>query len=241
WGNRKVWVPSNENLDNNDWVVVLTADSRRALSNPGAYIRYGGNSEFHRPDSSFATNIMYGIGADAPVRPFNRADYFVADASNGVNVPSRCAPGTGVLVKGIVNHNAAGNMTLLPILDCVADMKVMYGLDTNNDQTLDTYMSVLPVAMTAEQIRNQLVEVRISILAHEGQISAESTRGNYDFTYLDNTIRLGFDVPGGVTIVGNATRDVPVRPAWRHYRWKVYNFAARPISLSGGVTVATTP
>jgi len=43
--------------------------------------------------------------------------------------PALCAE-HGVLVKAVVAHNVSGSTpTLLPLLDCVADMQVEYGLD----------------------------------------------------------------------------------------------------------------
>ena len=82
----------------------------------------------------YSANIVYGIDNVIPVRPFNRAEYYIDNTA----VPQRCAPNTGVLVKAVVAHDAAGTTpTLLPLLDCVADMQVVYGLDNNADGAVD--------------------------------------------------------------------------------------------------------
>ena len=113
--------------------------------------------------------------------PFNRADYFISkiDESGNNIVPKRCAADTGVLVKATVNHSD-GTFTYLPLLDCVADMQVIYCLDTTGDGrcdtlhadpatgTIDSYSDDL-TALTAQTIREQVKQVRVYILAHEGQ------------------------------------------------------------------------
>ena len=85
-----------------------------------------------RPGEPYSANIVYGIDNVIPVRPFNRAEYYIQSAAA---VPQRCAPNTGVLVKAVVAHDGTGTTpTLLPLLDCVADMQVVYGLDTRRQE-----------------------------------------------------------------------------------------------------------
>ncbi len=47
-------------------------------------------------------------------------------------------------------------------------MQVIYRLDTNNDGTIDSVVDTIS-GLTAQQIREQLREVRVYILSHEGQ------------------------------------------------------------------------
>ena len=47
-------------------------------------------------------------------------------------MPQRCADNTGVLYKATVNHSD-GLFSELALLDCVADMQVIYALDNNED------------------------------------------------------------------------------------------------------------
>ena len=100
-------------------------------SHPGTfYTPFNDTGTAFVPAEPYSANIIYGIDNVQPVRPFNRADYYIDNAS----VPQHCAPNTGVLVKAVVAHDAAGTTpTLLPLLDCVADMQVVYGLDNNAD------------------------------------------------------------------------------------------------------------
>lgn len=204
--------PSSElgtNLRNGDRVIVLqvgvTDDTRRSLVVAGGYYTdFAGVSGF-KPLSPSETRVIYGIDNVPLGMPFNRAEYFVSN----VGVPERCAPGTGVLVKSIVRHDTGGLETPLPLLDCVANFRVQYQLDVSNNGSITTSDDISP--LTAQQIRDQLKEVRISILAHEGQRDR-----NYSYsTNPDNTI----------TFVGQLV------PVDRQFRWRTYTLSVYPISL----------
>ena len=174
--------------------------------------------------------LVYGIDPDyAPKMPFNRADYFITsiDTSGNRIVPKRCAPNTGVLVKAVVNHNDGG-FTYLPLLDCVADMQVIYGMDLDNDKdfeplvalSLDGYSEDL-TATSSQTIRDQVKQVRVYILAHEGQKDPT-------YTYPSSTVSLGGDVSLGRTF-NLATRIGD--PEYKNYRWKLYTIVVTPNNL----------
>ncbi len=104
--------------------------------------------------------------------------------------------------------------TGLPLLDCVADMQVIYRIDSNNDGTIDVATDNLATLtdtnsngiIDAQQIRDQVKEVRVYILAHEGQRDV-----NYDAT---------------TTYPGNQI-TIPPRPltpvlAWKYFRFCCY-------------------
>ncbi|OHE61036.1 MAG: hypothetical protein A2Z47_01115 [Thermodesulfovibrio sp. RBG_19FT_COMBO_42_12] len=172
--------------------------------------------------------IMYGVDPDSNLRvPFNRADYHIKIPST--NMPRRCASNTGVLYKATLNH-ADGGVTELPLLDCVADMQVIFGLDNDGDGDFepgiffpgspDGYSEDIS-AFTAQQIRNQVRQVRVYILAHEGQ------RDIY-YTYPSSTISLGGDVGLGNTFDLAATIG---NPEYKYYRWKLYTLVVTPNNL----------
>jgi hypothetical protein len=173
--------------------------------------------------------LIYGIDPDTNLtKPFNRADYYITTT----NVPSGCAPNTGVLRKAIVTQTngtfPAAN--LLPILDCVADMQVIYRLDIDENGAIGTSSnadgstvsssegaSVATVQATfnsAELIRKRLKEVRVYILTHEGQRDT-------GYTYPSTTITVGEFGLG---------RDFDVS-AQRNYRWKVITLVVEPKNL----------
>jgi len=229
---RRTWSPNTENLANSDYVIVLalgsTPDNRRSLVTSGtSYTQFNNTANFV-PVEPYSANIIYGIDNVQPVRPFNRAEYFIADNA-AYPTPQRCAPNTGVLVKAVVAHNGTGTTsTLLPLLDCVADMQVVYGLDTNADGVVDnTYSDDISSGMTAAVIRAQLMEVRVHILAQEGQ-------RDDSYEYLDNTVSIGSAGAGrtfNFTSYGFTSSGIDINN-FRHYRWKVYNIVVKPKNLA---------
>jgi hypothetical protein len=169
---------------------------------------------------SFETFIIYGINASTdPIRPFNRADYYISNS----NVPSRCAPGTGVLIKSVIEHDANGTRGGgLPLLDCVADMQLVFAIDTDDNGVPDKWSPTLPA--TADEVRTQVKEVRVYILAHEGQKDTSYTYPNPTITLTDppaeggllSTIDLN-------TLVGDSS--------YVNYRWKIYTLVVKPFNL----------
>jgi len=109
-----------------------------------------------------------------------------------------------------------------PLLDCVADMQVVYGLDTSGAGVVNSHTTV-PLT-TAADIRSQLKEVRVYILAHEG-------RKDLFYNYPSEWIRVGEDFGG--TVQG---RDFNLKDRlgddYKYFRWKVYTIVLRPKNLA---------
>ncbi len=199
--------PPSRNLVAGNRVIVLetgvTDDTKRTLVVPGSYFTDFATVASYAPLNPSETRVIYGIDHVNLRMPFNRADYFISNAG----VPERCAPGTGVLVKNILKHEDGTFGSPLPLLDCVANFQVTFaGIDTNGvPQEWDgTALSLF----TAQQLRDQVKEVRLSILAHEGQRDEA-------YTHPTSTINVA-----GVNVSVNAK-----------YRWRVYTLTLNPISL----------
>jgi prepilin-type N-terminal cleavage/methylation domain-containing protein len=216
---KRDWTPDSEDLAPADRVIVLqpgfddTTFRTLVCPNASTFSTTFNNTSAFVPALPEETHIVYGLGSGAPARPFNRADYYI-DTEN-VSVPQRCAPGTGVLVKAVLN--TGGTFDLFPLLDCVADFQVSYLLDTTGDGVGDTLSENSSVGgSSALDIRNDLRQVRLDILAHEGQ------RDNA-YTHGPSSIEVG--VPG---VGGGRSVDISPNP---NYRWKVYTLAVSPDNL----------
>jgi prepilin-type N-terminal cleavage/methylation domain-containing protein len=185
--NQNAWTPADANLDAND------RDRR----------------------------IVYGV-ADSSVElsaPFNRADYVIANSP--ALVPRHCADSTGVLLKRIMKHdgNSGGVFPgpgpdyadhALPLLDCVADMQVSYVDDTGTERdNID--------GLTAADVRDDVREVRVYILTHEGQKDP-------NFDYPNTTVDVGRNAVG----VGRVF-DLTTIPDYQNYRWKLLTLAEKPM------------
>jgi prepilin-type N-terminal cleavage/methylation domain-containing protein len=228
------------------------------------------SSSFEPAAYSYKQFVLYDIapadGNSSHIRmPFNRADYFVKRTAT--NMPARCAPNTGILYKAVTNNtlnkdgqaNGGGRMTPYPILDCVADMQVVYLLDNadstggfsaKGDGTVDwcptcascggDTHTASPTAsptgdiscLTAYEIRNEVKEVRVYIVAQEGQrdttydFSQGGTRTSFSATIADPN-GSGSDVSLNMvnlsSLVGN--------PEYKYYRWKLYTLVVNPDSM----------
>lgn len=236
--NPKVWSPTTENLSSTDRVIVLisggtTGTTHRRLIVDGAlsfYTTYGNiTSSPWPPTDSTENRIVYGVAPESTATlrmPFNRADYYIYRPLT--SMPTRCAPQTGILYKGVMKH-ADGTLFELPLLDCVADMQVTYLLDANADNIIDWPPSDSLIGLTAEQIRDRVKEVRVYIVAQEGQRDV-----TYDFS-LGGTRE-------SITVTEKFqanSRDIPTvnlrtqigDPEYKYYRWKLYTIVVKPIDL----------
>lgn len=215
---------SGEDFKDDDRVIVIdpgTSESNyKTLIGSGSsfYKPYSNVSDFKPPDP-LITRVIYGITSDTinPKVPFNRADYFI----NSNNKPSRCAPGTGVLYKATMNHGSTSGtnqFTELPILDCVADMQVIYRRDTNGDGIIDNETDDIS-ALDAQTIRKEVKEVRVYILAQEGQ-------KDMNYTYPSSTVTVGeFGLGQTFDLSAKIGSD------YKYYRWKIYKLVVRPNNL----------
>ncbi len=104
--------------------------------------------------------LAFGMGTTALTMPFNRADYYVMQpaAAN-----PNCAPGTGTLYKNVIGDAASP----YPLIECVANMQVVFNLDTNLDGVPDLIVNDIS-GLDPYKIKEQVKEVHIYILAHEG-------------------------------------------------------------------------
>lgn len=233
-----------DELKTGDYVIVVNLrdkTSRPLVIGANFYTTYGYNNGAGGPGTdSIADATMaplavanggaandvysvYGINSvPVPARPFNRADYFISSNTAalegaGIAMPTRCAQNTGILYKAVMNHAGAGlaAFTYEPLLDCVANMQVYFGLDTDGDGAINGYQSDI-TALTATQIRTQVKEVRVYVLTHEGRRDPTFTYPSANILVGDAALGIGNLYPLG----GNT-----------NYRWKVYQLIVKPYNL----------
>jgi len=224
------WPPQSENLSGTDRVIVISPGTpalptARTLITGGT--QYNAVAAFAAPVSSPETRVVYGIDPDTSLRmPFNRADYFVMQPGAS-DMPKRCATGTGILYKAVVNQNGGG-LSYMPLLDCVADMQIAFRLDRDGDGVMESTTNVLTdnvtgLQLTAAETRTQVKEVRVYILAHEGQ-------QDINYTHPVNSIYVG----GDPTIGNSLGRgfDLTTIANWQNYRWRIYTLVVRLNNLN---------
>lgn len=228
------WGTTEENMGNNTKVIAVNPKQN---VNDMVLVTY--NQTFYSQLSNVLTAyslkpselfLLFGIGEDATLRmPFNRADYYISKS----NVPGRCAEGTGVLMKAILSHSDGGLHYYSSLLDCIADFQIVFGVDITPDPDgrLDCYTNDLTTVGVndAKNTRDRVKEVRVYILAHEGQMDR-------NYIYGSNIVRVGDDsglsVCGGAGILGRDF-DLTGITNYDHYRWKVYTLVILPDNLKG--------
>ena len=228
------WGSAEEDLASGDQVVIIAPggvnqDLRTLVSPvtgtsflPASIAAYAPPVDLTLSDPDiFPANIVYGVDNGTLVRPFNRAEYYIDNTAG--TVPPRCAPGTGILVKAVVRHNAAGTTPeLLPLLDCVADMQIVYGFDMDANPTTGLVWSgdIATGGSTAELMRARLKEVRVHILAQEGQRDPS-------YTHPASSVYVGSEGAGR-----SFDLSAIIGSNYTNYRWKVYSIVVKPRNLA---------
>lgn len=207
---------------------VVTIDSRtKRLINAAAEFSYTITAANMTPPDGFRPSaetdyyVVYGVAKSGSLRvPYNRADYYVKRPAEAKDLPKRCAPGTGILYKAVLNHDD-DSFSQYPLMECVADMQVIFSLDTNGDGGVDLHTAEDGLKeMTAKEIRQQLKEVRVYILSHEG---GKDT----GFQYASPTIDVG-EFSAGRTLDLNSLAGAD----YRNYRWKTYRLVVTPKNVT---------
>lgn len=164
--------------------------------------------------------LVYGVSSSKNLTfPYNRVDYYIKRPTTAGSITARCAPGTGILYRANLNHTGGGTIPD-PLLECVADMQVVYSLDTNGDGGVDQWADDL-ATLSAATIRAQLKEIRVFILAQDGQKDSS-------YTYPSSTVQVGDR--GGRAY--DLTQLDGIGTEWRRYRWKVYMLVVSPANIN---------
>jgi prepilin-type N-terminal cleavage/methylation domain-containing protein len=231
---------TRENLKASDWVEVIKVGlsgsfTKELVMDGSAFTTTYNSLRDYGPNESKVTHYIYGISDSVqPRMPFNRADYYVrVPSSADLNMlPRRCAPQTGILYKALVKHadGTVSSTAEAPLLDCVADMQVVYTLDSlNNGVTRDTDRLTADtppyLPLTARQIREQLKLLQVYVLTHEGGKDAL-------YTYPNPTIGVGPTVDGLTSGSGRTFNlAANIGTGWQQYRWKIYRVIVKPANL----------
>jgi prepilin-type N-terminal cleavage/methylation domain-containing protein len=229
----KIWDTAKLRLSDGDRVIVIRVPPEPNA--PNQLVMDDSNNDFYtRYDSdTFPTKfspaqpgekfVIYGVdipnNTDGLRMPFNRVDYYVSIQHAG-DIPPSCAPHTGILYRATIKHSDGSlDENRTPILDCVADMQVVFRRDTNLDGTVDTISENIS-GLTAQQIRETVKEVRVYILAQEGQRDPS-------YTHTPSSVLVGENI-GGNDYGSNFNLATTIGTGWQNYRWKLYTMVVRP-------------
>ncbi|MDD2898469.1 MAG: PilW family protein [Desulfuromonadaceae bacterium] len=255
-----VWQNPSENLANDDRAIVIsrTFSSLGTVNNtlitppatPNIYWIANATttlSSIFNPTNANQINYIYGIrGYDTSTTsdlgmPFNRADYFVARPSNSSKIPSMCAPNSGILYRANINHTD-GKLSYMPLIDCVADMQVVFGWDANGNGVIDessaydadsakiavstsisTSPEIIKNFMTSPaEVRNKLKYIKVYLMVQEGR---------KDVGYA-NSASINVGDTGNLSLTKTYSVADLTTNGWLNYRWKIYRIVVRPKNLT---------
>src|ERR1039457_5237589 len=198
-----------------------------------AYDSTGFNDTAYRPSRLQDIFYIYGVNDTTLGMPFNRVDYMVATPATASLKPTICAPKTGILYRATVNHSD-GKLFYTPILDCVADMQVVFGWDMDSDTygAVDTYSNadgttvsgfgtVASVSATLSdpaQIRQRLKTVKVYVLVQDGKL---------DPTYTSNSTIVVGNTDPNIPDTASLTKTYTFTSDMLNYHWKVYRVIAQ--------------
>ncbi|MBU5613304.1 PilW family protein [Geomonas azotofigens] len=230
----KAW--GNNNFASGEKVVTLNSKNKQLITRPvvppavmtADDFSYGITSatmtppDGFQPPSESTVYLVYGVSSAGSLRvPYNRVDYYVKRPASTSEMPARCAPGTGILYKAVMNH-PAGDFTELPLLECVADMQVVFQLDTNGDGGADSFATHTGLSsLSARDIRQQLKTVNVYVVAHEGGKDANFSYNKGKDLAVGEGYGRTLDLQA---LVGGAD--------YKNYRWKTYKISVNPKNIN---------
>ena len=223
------------NLQLTDYVMVISIRDKQSVglveddSSAGKYYTQKNDLVDFEPEDNKEVRIVYGLDSDSvPRAPFNRADYYISDQEQ----LGRCAPNTGSLVKASMQHSDGKMGVEMPLLDCVADMQVVYGLDRDGDGIMDDNYgdSAYVQNLTAKQVKERVKQVRVYVLVHEGQADPRrkfapdpaNPPADPPTGADDNVIRVGFRDFDLLDNIGTT---------YTNYKWRVMRVIETPSAM----------
>lgn len=227
----RVWGDTREDVKGdatgNDVVILMEPSTKRLLAQATEWLfKYDGSNAtpanrltsrpsgitFLNPAIGTLVYGFYSFGDTVAAQPYYAVWYGLGGAS-----PSNCAGGTQSLLRNESRTTIPTNNGD-PLLSCVLDFQVAFGLDSNEDGSIDLWDNggVTAAGYDSQSLRRRLKQIRVYILMQSG---------NYDPNY---SAPANIDV--GETLLGTG-RSVPLTAAQRKFRWRVVSLNATPRNI----------
>ena len=159
---------------------ILTTDLRAVFKYP------------QMPSSAGRGTLVYGLHSDNAALPYYSVEYSLGDMP-----PEVCAPGTLNLLRAESKDNdppVPANRK--PIINCVVDFQVSFGLDTDGDGLIDLWdpaqKGVFELAKyDIKTLRKRIKQVRVYLLVQNGNFDPDFTYSNPDDEAAPDTVCVG--------------------------------------------------
>jgi len=216
----QTWSDSRENVAGGDRVIYMHPATREIVTE-------GATAIFTLPASPSGAakgTLVYGIHSSSAVFPYITAEYVI-----GGTPPPLCAPGAKNLMRAESRNSdppLPGNRE--PILNCVLDFQVAFGLDSGfaEDGLIDLWDNggIQAAAYDRKTLKKRLKQVRVYVLVQAGHREPDYFYSNPDNPADPDTVRVGDSALG-------TGRDVRLTPEQRRYRWKVVAMNVTPRNM----------
>jgi len=221
----EIWGDAREDLEADDRVIYMEPNTRTIITDQTTW-------RFTYPEApAFKTGegkgmLLYGLsrpphsGELEMPRPYYIVQYRLGGAS--ADMPDICSKGT----RSLQRVEMSDGESIEPLLACVRDFQVSFGLDTDDDGTIDTWDPISAGNFQTDTydlktLRRRLKQVRVYILVQAGNRDPDYTYSNPDNPAKPNTIRVGDSILG-------TGRDITLTAEQRRYRWRVMTISATP-------------
>ncbi len=212
----QTWNDARENLEQNDRVIYMEPNTQTLLASAATW-------QFNYPDSPATIQegtLVYGINTTNSKFPYYAVEYSMGGAAHKI-----CAPGAQELERAESRNNIPPlSNERISILPCILDLQVAFGLDTDEDGTVETWdnggaITALPPYDDYATLIRQLKQVRVYILAQSGSRNPD-----------EDVYPYGASFRVGDTVLGIG-RDITLTDEQRRYRWRVVFLSITPKNL----------
>ncbi len=229
--NFQVWSDVRENILDDDRVIYVEPNTKTIIAD-GTTWRFIYPSAPAFPENEGKGVLLYGLtrppgsGDDEVPRPYYIVQYRLGGAS--FDMPQICSGGTRSLERVEISHGES----VEPVLTCVRDFQVAFGLDTDRNGTIDTWDPVGAGKFQASEYDNQSLKkrlklVRVYILVQSGNRDPDYMYSNPDDTENPNRICVG-EFGAGVCSPG---RFITLTNDQRKYKWRLISLNITPRNL----------
>lgn len=212
------WADNRENVETGDKVVYMEPNAKEILGT-GIYTFPAA------PSTAERGSLVYDLHKVSANNPYYAVQYLL-----GGTPPTNCAQGTQNLLRAESRNNDLPNASERePILNCVLDFQVAFGLDTNEDGNIDLWDNggvQTATYTTTKTISARFKQARVYILVQVGNRDPDYTYTNPDPAYTANPDRIWV----GDTTLGTG-REITLTTEQRRYRWRVVSSGITPRNL----------
>jgi prepilin-type N-terminal cleavage/methylation domain-containing protein len=223
--NFEIWGDPREDIESGDRVIYMEPNTRTIITDQATWrFEYPSTPAFQFSEGKGI--LLYGLSrppqsgkAEMP-RPYYIVQYRLGGSP--ADMPGICSKGTRSLERAEMSDGES----IEPLLSCVRDFQVSFGLDTDDDGTIDTWDPIntgnfQTGAYDLKILRRRLKQVRVYILVQAGNRDPDYMYSNPDNPAKPNTIRVG-------EIILGTGRDITLTTDQRRYRWRVMTISVTP-------------